>query len=123
MKMSFFSLLIILVLTGAGAFATQVSFTYQGRIIKPNGSPLEYSNVSFAFSITNQADTCTLYREQVSGIDMRSSGGVFDVAIGTGVRNFPTDPSISIKDVFKNSVTLDCAAGGTNTPSEYETRL
>lgn len=123
MKSSFICLLFVIVFTGLKSWGAPDSFTYQGRILKVDGTPLEYNNVSFAFSITNQSGNCTFYQEQRNGVNMQGSGGVFDVPIGTGTRSFPTGPTASIQDAFKNSIDLPCAAGGTYKPAENETRI
>lgn len=123
MKPSFICLLIVTVFAGSKSWGAPDSLTYQGRILKVDGTPLEFNNVSFAFSITNQSGNCTFYQEQRNGINMQGSGGVFDVPIGTGTRSFPTGPTASIQDAFKNSVALPCSAGGTYTPAENETRI
>jgi hypothetical protein len=110
-------------MAGINAIASPDSFVYQGRIVKSDGTALEYSNVSFAFTITNAAGNCVLYREQKDNVNMQGSGGVFDVPIGSGTRLFPTGPSDNIRDAFKNTVPLACDGGGTYTPSETEVRL
>lgn len=110
-------------MAGINAIASPDSFVYQGRIVKSDGTALEYNNVSFAFAITNAAGNCVLYREQKDNVNMQGSGGVFDVPIGSGTRLFPTGGTDNIRDAFKNSVSLPCDGGGTYTPSETEVRL
>lgn len=94
---------------------------YQGRIMNANG-PLRNSNVSFEFSITSPAGTCVLFREQISGVDMQNSQGVFDTSIGTGSRIFPSSGALNINDVFKNYGTLTCEGGATYAPAHDDTR-
>ncbi len=93
------------------SFASPNSFTYQGRIIKTDGTALEYNNVSFAFEITNATGTCVLYREQRDNINMQGSKGIFDVPIGSGNRLYPTGPSYNLRDAFNNSITQNCEGG------------
>ncbi|MEK2644675.1 beta strand repeat-containing protein [Bdellovibrio sp. BCCA] len=93
--------------------------TYQGRIVKTDGSPLEYNNVSFLFEITSNNGTCVIYREQKSGIDMTNSHGIFDVPIGTGTKLFPPSPTKTLLSVFDNSQTQDCADPNNNVVSSY----
>lgn len=88
--------------------AAPTSLTYQGRILSSAGTPLEYQNVSFLFQVTDMAGTCIVYQEQVTGYDMRNSGGVFDVPIGKGAMQYPLSPTFTILDVFANSGTLTC---------------
>jgi len=97
-------------------FGTQISFaaptalTYQGRILKTDGTPLEHSNVSFIFQITDASGLCVIYQEQVTGVNMTNSKGVFDVPIGKGVVNYPLSGGFSILDAFNNSSTFTCGA-------------
>ncbi|WP_413587033.1 tail fiber domain-containing protein [Bdellovibrio sp. HCB274] len=123
MRKCTYGILILTLLVGALAWASPDSFTYQGRILKSNGAPLEYNSVSFAFEITNAAGNCTFWQEQKDHVNMQGSSGVFDVPIGSGTRIFPTTPLADIRDAFKNSVELNCAGGGKYTPSETEIRL
>ncbi|KHD89262.1 MAG: hypothetical protein OM95_04935 [Bdellovibrio sp. ArHS] len=102
--------------------------TYQGRIVKSDGSALEYNNVSFLFEITNNTGSCVIYREQKNGINMTNSHGVFDVPIGAGTKLFPSSPTKTLLNAFNNSTTHDCAdadnnVAGTYTPAVSHTRL
>lgn len=99
------------------------SLTYQGRIKNSLGEALETSGVRFEFTIMNPAGTCALYREISNSIDMRNSAGVFDIPIGTGTKNFPTDPGFKLLDSFSNGNVLNCEGGGTYTPVANDKRL
>ncbi|QDK37990.1 tail fiber domain-containing protein [Bdellovibrio sp. NC01] len=90
--------------------ASNKSLTYQGRILKSDGSPLEFNNVSFIFQVLNPSGSCVLYQEQVTGYNMVNSGGVFDVTIGGGTINFPLTASFSILDSFNNSGPYTCGS-------------
>ncbi|WP_374033151.1 tail fiber domain-containing protein [Bdellovibrio bacteriovorus] len=104
------------------AAATPNSLTYQGRILKPDGKALEYSNVSFQFEITSPNGQCIIYREQVDHIDLTNSGGVFDVPIGTGSQSHPTAGTFTLLDSFKNSGSLACDGGATYNPAANDQR-
>ncbi|WP_413559928.1 tail fiber domain-containing protein [Bdellovibrio sp. HCB209] len=117
------SLLLIMVFFTGAAWASPDTFTYQGRIVRDNGTALEYNDVAFAFTITNEAGNCVLYREVKSHVNMQGSKGIFDVPIGSGVRQFPTDPMASIRNVFVNSVQLDCEGNTHYTAAENEGRI
>ncbi|WP_374030309.1 tail fiber domain-containing protein [Bdellovibrio bacteriovorus] len=106
----------------ASASATPNSLTYQGRILKNDGTPLEYSNVSFQFEITSPNGQCIIYREQVDHIDLTNSGGVFDVPIGTGSQSHPTAGTFTLLDSFKNSGSLSCDGGATYNPAANDQR-
>ncbi|UOF01149.1 tail fiber domain-containing protein [Bdellovibrio reynosensis] len=123
MSLGTYILIILAVFSASFASASPDSFTYQGRIIRSDGTPLEHNNVSFAFEITNPAGNCVFYREQKDSVNMQGSKGVFDVPIGSGTRLFPTGAGADIRDAFKNSIALPCAGGGTHTAAENETRL
>ncbi|WP_413612346.1 beta strand repeat-containing protein [Bdellovibrio sp. HCB-110] len=90
--------------------ASPLRLTYQGRIMKTDGSPLEYNNVSFIFQVTNPAGSCIIYQEQVTGYSMVNSGGMFDVAIGEGTVSYPLTGNFSILDSFNNSSTFTCGS-------------
>ncbi|MEK2645808.1 tail fiber domain-containing protein [Bdellovibrio sp. BCCA] len=92
------------------SWGAPTALTYQGRILKTDGTPLEYSSVSFIFQITNPAGSCVIYQEQVSGYNMVNSGGVFDVAIGNGTIQYPLGGSFSVLDSFNNDRTYTCGA-------------
>lgn len=104
-------------------FAGPGSLTYQGRIKNSDGNPLEVDGVKFEFSVMNPTGTCVLYKETSTAIDMRNSGGVFDVPIGTGTKNYPAAPSFKLLDSFDNSTTLNCESGGTYVPVADDKRL
>ncbi|KYG63694.1 hypothetical protein AZI86_12760 [Bdellovibrio bacteriovorus] len=87
--------------------ATSTSLTYQGRIVKTDGTPLQYANVSFLFQIKDPSGACVIYQEHVTGINMSGSNGVFDVPIGMGTISWPAGPATVI-DVFNNSSAAAC---------------
>ncbi|MGZ3772720.1 MAG: beta strand repeat-containing protein [Pseudobdellovibrionaceae bacterium] len=101
-------ILLFSLLTSFQSFASPASLTYQGRILKKDGTPLEFSHVSFVFQIADPAGQCVIYQEQVNNIDMSGSGGVFDVAIGNGTIQYPLTASPSILDTFNNASTFTC---------------
>ncbi|KYG66603.1 hypothetical protein AZI86_06040 [Bdellovibrio bacteriovorus] len=109
--------LCILILLPLSAQSTPRTLSYQGRIIKTDGSPLRHSSVSFIFKILNPSGTCVIYREQISGLDMSNSNGLFDLAIGSGAVVYPTTGSFNILDAFNNSTASYSCEGGTNTYS------
>lgn len=100
--------MLIIALFCGRANAAPSAFTYQGRIVKSDGTPLENNNVSFLFKFTDPSGQCVIYQEQVSGIDMTNSGGVFDVPIGTGSIQFPLSPTTTLLDSFNNNTTFAC---------------
>lgn len=115
---------VILLLFSDLAGATPTTLNYQGRILRPDGTALEYNNVSFAFEITNASGSCVFYREQRDGVNMQGSKGVFDIAIGEGSKLFPTASTYSLRDVFNNSIAHSCSGVATPyTPAHDEVRV
>ncbi|KYG64795.1 hypothetical protein AZI86_11360 [Bdellovibrio bacteriovorus] len=120
----FFVLSALLSLLGPQrASASPPTFSYQGRILKSDGAPLQYNNVSFEFRITSPDGSCILYREQKNGVDMTNSKGIFDTPIGAGTKLFPADPLFTLIDAFENSGTLNCEGGATYNPINTDGRL
>lgn len=118
-----FGLLMIMAVSSTPVIAAPTSLGYQGRILKSDGKPLEYSNVSFLFQITSPNGLCVLYEEQLNNVNMANSGGVFDTAIGTGTRSFPTAPAATVLDAFNNiAPSLPCQGGATYIPSANDIR-
>jgi|GEM_PF-1474626 len=101
-----------------------IGLTYQGRILQPDGRPLDSTNVRFTIEIKSYND-CLLYRE-VQTANMSSSAGVFSLNLGSGtasqVQNFV---GTSLSSVFTNrgSFTgLSGCTGGTYTPNVDDDR-
>ena len=91
------------------------SLTYQGRILKSDGSPLQYNSVSFLFKITDPTGQCVIYQEQQDGINMTNSGGVFDLAIGTGAIQYITGAgATAVTDIFSNNNSYTCGTCSSN---------
>lgn len=104
------------------ASASPSALSYQGRILKTDGTPLEYSAVSFIFQIIDPSGQCLIYQEQVNGINMVQSGGVFDVPIGKGTVTYPTTGSFTVLDAFNNLGSFVCSGGASYNPSANDGR-
>lgn len=114
----------ILIGMASVASATPATLNYQGRIVKSDGTPLEFNNVSFAFEITNASGSCIFYREQRDGVNMQGSKGVFDIAIGEGTKLYPSTANYGLRDVFNNSLEHTCSGVATPyTPGIDEVRV
>ncbi|WP_413568286.1 tail fiber domain-containing protein [Bdellovibrio sp. HCB117] len=101
---------LFLLLFTSSAFAAPSALTFQGRILKTDGTPLEHSNVSFIFQITDPSGHCVIYQEQVTGVNMANSKGIFDVPIGKGGVNYPLGGGFTVLDAFNNSSPFTCGA-------------
>ena len=98
--------------------------TYQAKIVKPDGYPLEASNVNFKFTILDPSGSCILYSENYSSINMSGTGGMISFSLGSGVKTYPAS-SPTFSDIFNNGVaSLSCDAGGPGTysPGSNDTR-
>lgn len=83
--------------------------TYHGRILKPDGSPLEGASVGFFIRVMDgNTGTCEMYQETHTK-DMRGSGGVFAITIGDGsvIGAFNVSGAAFFDDIFKNSMTFN----------------
>lgn len=121
-NLTFMALLVTLA-SAAPSFAAPTSLGYQGRIVKSDGKPLEYSSVSFLFQITSPNGLCVLYEEQLHNVNMANSNGIFDTAIGTGTKSFPTAAAATVFDAFNNiAPSLPCQGGTTYIPSANDIR-
>lgn len=94
------------------AFAGPSTTTYQAKIIKPDGQPLEAASVNFRFSILDPSGICILYAENHAAVNMSSSAGLVSFALGSGVKAYPVS-STTFEQVFSNiTPSLSCDAGG-----------
>jgi len=113
-----------MILNTVSAFAGPANTTYQAKIIKPDGLPLEAANVNFKFTILDPAGTCILYAETYSSVNMGSSVGLISFALGSGVKTYPVSAT-TFEQVFSNiTPSLSCDVGGppSYSPSAADTR-
>lgn len=95
--------------------------TIQGRIIQPDGLPLEDSNVHFNIKVLSPgAEACVLFEEN-RVVNMTNSKGVINFAIGAGEAGatvVPAGHTLPIHKILKNSGTIaglaSCAGGQTS---------
>ncbi|WP_374074442.1 tail fiber domain-containing protein [Bdellovibrio bacteriovorus] len=105
-----------------GVGAAPSSLTYQGRIVSSSGAPLQHASVSFQFIVANPSGSCVIYKEQVDGINMTNSNGIFDVKIGAS-HSYPSSPTFSILDAFNNGTSFVCDGGVVYNPTAGDGRL
>lgn len=98
-----FAILLLSVIATAG---NKNAITYQGRILLPNGRPLD-AIVNFRFVLRSPTN-CVLWTED-QVIDMRGSGGAFSAKIGEGANL--TSGTHSFSQVFSNGITLGSLSG------------
>lgn len=98
--------------------------TYQAKIIKPDGYPLESTSVNFRFTVLDTVGSCVLYIENYAAINMSQSGGLVSFALGNGARSFPASgTSQTFQNTFDNSITsFSCQSPGIYNPDANDTR-
>lgn len=112
----FFALILPTLFFISFAKAAPSTVHVNGRILKTDGTPLSYNNVSFALDVLSPDGACVLYKEVISGIDMSNSNGYFAIALGSGTRSFPV-AATDVADKFDNSGTFTCDGGATFSPA------
>ena len=117
-----------LALVSGVTWASNSGVTYQGRILKPDGSPLSGANTQFKLQLrTPDSQNCLMY-EEVQSLDLRNSNGAFSLTIndGNGARTDTT--GLALDQVFANRGTstfslATCSAGpGSYTPNPADGR-
>ncbi len=74
--------------------------TYQGRILKPDGSALESSSVLFLMQVRSPGtENCLMY-EETQTKNMSDSRGIFSITLndGTGIRS--DTPTYTLDRIF-----------------------
>lgn len=100
------------ILNTFSAFAGPSRTTYQAKIVKPDGYPLETSSVNFKFTILDPSATCILYSESYSSVNMSSTGGLISFSLGSGIKSFPVS-STTFEQIFSNiTPNMGCDTGG-----------
>jgi len=97
------------------AFAGNKSYlTYQGRIIKSDGSPVNGASVSMSVQVVAPTG-CLLWEQSVGPVDFSNSKGTFTVTVGNGANT--AAGALTWDQVFQNGVALGGGAltgcGGT----------
>ncbi|ODS51052.1 MAG: hypothetical protein ABS42_00485, partial [Bdellovibrio sp. SCN 50-8] len=102
-------LLLPFFLISSTAFASP-KINYQGRIARPDGSPLEASSVQFRLQImTPNTSSCLMY-EEARTLNMNGSGGVFSIVIGDGNGSRMDSSGYDLDRVFANFGTFSFSA-------------
>ncbi|MBN8538223.1 MAG: tail fiber domain-containing protein [Deltaproteobacteria bacterium] len=109
------------------SFANNPGVSYQGRIFKPDGNPLEGSSVQFRLQVRSPgSENCLLY-EEVQTLNMAGSSGVFALTLNDGTGTRLDTATYQVDRIFANreTMTLDttrCATGTTYTPNSSDGR-
>lgn len=122
---SFFFLFIFLI--GVVASANNPGVSYQGRIFKPDGNPLEGTSVQFRMQVRSPgSENCLLY-EEVQTMNMAASSGIFSITMNDGSGTRLDNPDYQVDRIFANrdTMTLDatrCSVGTTYVPNSGDGR-
>jgi hypothetical protein len=110
------------------AHASNSGVTYQGRILKPDGTPLAGQFTQFKMQLrTPDAGACLMY-EEVQSQDLRNMNGAFSLTIGDGTGSRTDVTGFTLDKIFANhgSFTIDpttCTSGpGTYAPNPSDGR-
>jgi hypothetical protein len=120
-------LFIISFLFASSAFANNPGVSYQGRIFKPDGNPLEGANVQFRMQVRSPgAENCLLF-EEIQTVNMSGSSGIFSITLNDGTGTRLDTPTYQVDRIFANRdvMTLDatkCAVGTSYTPNTGDGR-
>lgn len=93
--------------------AAPQSLSYQGRILDSSQNPLESPSVIFQFTLLSPDETCELWTETKSAINMTGSGGIFDITIG---------PSAGLASALENGTAHTCLNSGNYTGAATASR-
>ncbi len=111
-----------ILLSATLVLATPLRTTYQAKIVKPDGHPLEAASVNFRFTILDPAGSCVLYVENYAAVNMTGTGGLISFALGAGTRSYPVSAT-TLASVFDNStVSFPCQSPGIYNPTPTDAR-
>lgn len=108
------------------ALALPSAVHFQGEILDASENPLNSSSVVFTLQIANPGGSCVLY-EETQTLNMTNSGGVFDLALGTGTLTTGSSsqnatPPVSFNAAFSNAAALNGLKCGSYTPAASDGR-
>lgn len=115
---------VLALLNSVFAFAINGRTTYQARIVKPDGYPLQSASVNFRFTVLDPSGSCVLYIEDYAAINMTDTGGLISFPLGTGTRVFPSSGTAqTFQNTFDNSITsFACQTMGIYNPNPTDSR-
>jgi hypothetical protein len=114
-------------LVATKSLANTPGVSYQGRIFKPDGSPLEGTMVQFRMQVRSPGSENCLLFEEVQTLNMAGSSGIFSITMNDGTGTRLDAATYQVDRIFANRdvMTLDsssCAAGTSYTPSVADGR-
>ncbi|MCB0390807.1 MAG: hypothetical protein KDD58_05945 [Bdellovibrionales bacterium] len=102
----------------ASGEVTPTFFNVEGALTDNSDNPVTSNNVDFIIGIYGPYGTCLLYEEEILDVDLSSTNGVFNLAIGqiTAVKT-GNDPGLTYVQVFQNINNITGLGCGTFMPS------
>lgn len=101
--------------------------TYQGRLVRPNGIPVQSANVQFRLQLrTPGSEDCLLY-EELKNVDMTGTLGMFALILNDGTGTRQDSSGYTLDRIFANrgSFTFapsDCTLTNTYSPNSSDGR-
>ncbi|AHZ85236.1 hypothetical protein Bb109J_c2549 [Bdellovibrio bacteriovorus] len=114
-----YPLLIISLLFAVAAKAD--GYHVSGKILRPDGTPVESNAVSFNLEVLSPDTTCVVYQETINNQDLSSSKGRFNLVLGSGTRVYSSG-DVPLEKVFANSAALSCKGGANYNPASNDER-
>lgn len=99
-----------------GANALNSGVTYQGRILKPDGTPVSGASTQFKLQLrTPDSQNCLMY-EEIQSLDLRNSNGAFSLTLNDGSGSRTDLTGLTLDQVFANHGTqtfslVTCSVG------------
>ena len=118
-----FSLLFCAVVLAFASFAeaSPATISFQMKIFKPNGTPLENTNNAFRFTLTDPSGSCVLYIDDHTNVNLAGTKGQAFFQMGSGIKTYASGGG-TFGEIFSNSSALSCQSGGTYTPGATDSR-
>lgn len=127
MLAKFFVRFLIMILFCGEVFAFS-NMTYQGRIVRPDGTPVESGSVTISIQIKSPGSESCLMFSETHILNMTGSKGVFSIDIGTGTRSSAAvDGGLPFSKIFSNKLGAigpfpSCDVGMTYSPNMADNR-
>ena len=128
LRLIFIIAALIFSLSSSQATATSTSgITYHGRILKPDGTPLNGTNVQFKLEILTPGNEACLLYEEIQALNMQNSNGVFAISLNDGSGTRADTSGYNFDQIFANYGTYNfsgsvCSSGSTYTPNYTDGR-
>jgi hypothetical protein len=112
------ALIIIICLMGAEVFADS-GITYQGRLLKPDGTPVLSASVLFKLQIRTPGGVDCLMYEETQTADLSTTNGSFAISLGDGSGSRQDSNSWSLFEALSNRKAFSFSAADCNGTNTY----